>query len=149
MVKRTDNIWLKICIGSYFEVECLRNDYHNAIIVQDELDIDRNQYILSSKKFKLVVGKTNRGKIYYYDIPQVIMDLLVQCHKNQIGCTYNYWNYNTRKIFNELNLKQGLVNYLRICKAKWIESLDLPLKMKEQMHVSMGHTYDTTIHNYL
>jgi len=117
--------------------------------VQDELDIDRNQYILSSKKFKLVVGKTNRGKIYYYDIPEVIMDLLVQCPKNQIGCTYNYWNYNTRKIFNELNLKQGLVNYLRICKAKWIENLDLSVKEKEKMHSQMGHTYDTTIHNYL
>lgn len=77
------------------------------------------------------------------------MDLLVRCPKEQIGCTYSCWNYNSRKIFNGLNLEQGLVNYLRICKAKWIESLNIPLKIKEQMHSKMGHSYTTTIHNYL
>lgn len=41
------------------------------------------------------------------------------------------------------------INYLRICKAKWIESLDIPDSEKLKMHERMAHSYETTLNWYV
>lgn len=151
MVKN-EPLWIQICFGSYFEIECLRNDFHDAIIVETESTTRRNQYILDTKRFKLIVGKTTRGKAYYYDIPDIIFNLLKQCKLGEQNSDYNYWNYHSRRIFKsnyDKNLSQGVINYLRICKAKWIESLQVSAIEKDKMHSNMAHSYSTAIRNYI
>jgi len=148
------DIWIQICFASYFEIECLRNNYYNAIVVENESNEKINQYILSTRKFKLVVGKTMYDKEpIYYDIPKdgLVWKLLVE---NWLKLTdkfikryENNWEYNSRRIFKKsgIELNGGLINHLRISKAKWIESLDIDIFKKNEMHKSMLHSYDTTI----
>jgi len=48
--------------------------------------------------------------------------------------------------------KRGLssaINYLRICKAKYIESLDIHDSNKLKMHECMAHSYETTLSWYV
>lgn len=126
----------------------------------DELeDLNENQFIINTKQFKLCSGKKTSlisfDKPKYYDIPPVIMDLLKKF--NHIGepiKKYNidWWNYHSRKIYyktTKKSLEQGIINYLRICKSKWIENLDIPLTDKNILHQRMNHTYQLTTNYYL
>lgn len=151
-----EDLWLQICFGSWFEVECLRNDYHRAHVVLDEIpDLQANQFILNTRKFKLVLGKhMDKKQEKYYDIPPVIMNLL-----NSLGpvgepkakYSKDWWNYNSRRIYYKHNpiLNQGLNNLLRICKAKWIEDQNIPLTEKNRLHKEMQHSYDVVEKYYV
>ena len=151
------DIWLIICFASYFEVECLRNDYYNAIVVETEVDVNVNQYILSTRQFKLVVGKTSKTSAVYYNIPEngVVWKLL---NNNWLKLTDriqkrddNYWQYQSRRIFKKsgIELQNGLINYLRISKAKYIEKLNIDIIQKNDLHKSMQHSYQTSLDWYV
>lgn len=126
----------------------------------DEIkDLQQNQFIINTKQFKLCVGKKTSlvsfDKPKYYDIPPVIIDLLKKLgHLGEPIKKYddNWWNYNSRRIYyktTKTQLEQGIINYLRICKSKWIESLDLSLTDKNDLHLRMNHTYQLTTNYYL
>jgi hypothetical protein len=153
-----NDIWLKLCFASYFEIEALRNDYYNGIVVENESNEQINQYILSTRKFKLVVGKTMENKDpIYYDIPKdgLVWQLLTENWLRLTDKTQkrddNYWQYNSRRIFAKsgIQLNGGLINHLRISKAKWIEGLNVDVLQKNEMHKSMEHSYQTTIQWYV
>ena len=151
------DIWLKICFASYFEIECLRNNYYDAIVTETEVNYPMNQYIISTRKFKLVIGKTNIKKPVYYDIPEdgLVWKLLTENFFKLTDKTQkrsgDYWQYHSRRIFAKsgIELNCGFLNYLRICKSKWIESLDIGILEKNKMHRSLQHSYDTTIRWYV
>ena len=93
----------------------------------------------------------------YYDIPKdgFVWKLLVE---NWLKLTdkfikryENNWEYNSRRIFKKsgIELNGGFINHLRISKAKWIESLDIDILEKNEMHKSMLHSYDTTMKWYV
>lgn len=151
-----EDLWLQICWGSYFEIECLRNDYHRAYVVMDEItDLQSNQFIINTRQFKLVVGKViNKNQPKYYSIPPIIMDLLAEY--DYIGepkqkYTRDWWNYQSRKIYRKHNpsLNQGVNNLLRICKAKWIEEQPIKLTEKNILHKEMQHKYNVVENYYL
>jgi len=137
--------WVKICWLSYFEIECLRNDFYNSIVVENEIKDQVNQYILSTQKFKIVVGKTMGGKDpIYYDISPRLMDLLKNVSNTEKSPSK--WEYHIRKIFKKYknDFNQGVINYLRIAKKAWIEKLNIPITEKEEMCTKMLHSYNTS-----
>ena len=97
----------------------------------------------------------NKKQPKYYNIPKVIMDLLKKF--NHIGepiekYNIHWWNYHSRRIYyktTKKSLEQGIINYLRICKSKWIENLDIPLTDKNILHQQMNHTYQVATNYYL
>ena len=148
------------------------------MVVEKELPLNvvRNQYILSTKKFKLMVGKTMSYKDpKYYDIPTdgMVWSLLCQHDsvepgdspnhspkggaserhsKRRYSKSNNWWNYHSRRVMLKFipDLEQGLVNYFRICKSKWIEAQPtLTLIERKRLHERMNHSYMTTVQNYL
>jgi len=145
MCNDVDDPWVRICWLSYFEIECLRNDFYNSIVVENETEDRVNQYILSTQKFKIVVGKTMGGKEpIYYDISSKLMDLLKDVSNTERSPSK--WEYHIRKIFKKYknDFNQGVINYLRIAKKAWIEKLDVPLNEKEEMCKKMLHSYNTS-----
>jgi len=122
------------------------------------VDYPINQYILSTRKFKLVVGKTIMSKEpIYYDIPEdsLVWKLLTE---NWLKLTdksqkrdNNYWEYNSRRIFRKsgIELNGGLINHLRISKAKWIEYLNVDMIQKNKLHKSKQHSYNTSLKWYV
>jgi hypothetical protein len=97
------------------------------------------------------------GAPKYYDIPEEshVWQLLSQYWLKLTDRTQkkdrNFWQYQSRKIFKKsgIELHGGLINHLRICKAKYIESLPIDIKEKCIIHNRMCHNYETTINWYL
>lgn len=93
----------------------------------------------------------------YYDIPEdslvwkLLTDNWLKLTDKSQKRDNNYWEYNSRRIFRKsgIELNGGLINHLRISKAKWIENLDINILEKNEMHKSMLHSYDTTIRWYV
>jgi len=147
-------------LGSYFEIECLRNDFFGAVVVEEDMEnLNKNQFILSTLQFKLVVGKSVREP-QYFDIPcdGKVITYLRRCKLGEqinphINRPYNVgWWYNSiKRIFKKTGreLEQGFCNYLRIAKAKWIDELDISIWEKKKMHERMNHSFLTTIQYYL
>jgi len=154
-----ESLWFQICFASYFEIECLRNDYHKSIVVESEpmenvLDPQghpRNMYILCTKQFKLCFGKTVNYRPVYFDIPDNLIRMLRIVHEQPMylmqvnPVNNNWWNYNFKRVLRKYypNLSQGPANFLRILKAKYIESLDIPETEKCILHNRMLHKYQT------
>jgi len=119
--------------------------------VNNEVQIPINQYIISKKQFKLVVGKTTKfnTNTKYYDIPTdgIVWSLLQNFLDKPRRTNNHYWEYHSRRIFTKsgIELTSGLINYLRITKARWIESLPLSSFEKNDLHNSMCHSYNTTM----
>ena len=150
------DIWLKICFASYFDIECLRNDYYNAVVVETEVDTKINQYIMSKRQFKYIVGKTPPETPIYYDIPEnsLVWKLLTENYLQLTDRTQkrddNYWQYQSRRIFSKsgIELNGGLINHLRICKSKYIENLEIDIIEKNKLHKQMLHSYEVTLNYY-
>ena len=143
---------IRIIIGSYFEIECLRRDFHNSIITTDA-NSKQNNYNIINGTYTLVQGKTTSSKNQRrYKLSHMLLDMITRsgiqhgialcADLNQV---YKYMN-------DFVGSKRGLssaVNYLRICKAKWIESLDIPDFEKLKRHESMCHSFETTLNWYV
>ena len=100
---------------------------------------------------------TNKKPIYY-DIPEygIVMRYLLKCklgrqyNIDKKPYTYNWWNYQSRRVFKKsgIPLNGGFVNHIRISKSKWIESLDISMFDKMARHKSMNHSYQTALQSY-
>jgi len=159
-VKNDENIWFQIVICCYFEIEVLRNDFLQCKIFFCETADLVNQIILETHKFKFVVGKNKnkyKQKPTYYDIDpnSILLELInknwdrIESDKRKL--TTNMFYYKTKKLLSSIrsDTNQGFINYLRISKAKYIESLNISIHEKQKLHERMNHNYITTINNYL
>ena len=143
---------IRIIIGSYFEIECLRRDYHNAIITTEQ-DCKKNNYNIITGFYTITHGKTiNPENQRRFRISYVLLDMIRTSGMptgielcSDLNLFYKYMN-------DFVGARRGLssaINYLRICKAKWIETLDIPDSEKLKMHERMAHSYETTLSWYV
>jgi len=143
---------MQIIIGSYFEIESLRRDFNNAIITTDTNQI-QNHYNIVTGIYTLVHGKTTNSKnIRQYPISAKLLDLIIRSgiqHGVSLCSDLNLFYKYMNEFVGDRKGQSSAINYLRICKAKWIECLNISDSKKLEMHEKMAHSYETTLNWYV
>jgi hypothetical protein len=143
---------MQIIIGSYFEIESLRRDFNNAIITTDTNQV-QNHYNIVTGIYTLVSGKTTKlTNIRQYPISAKLLHMIRTSgipHGTPLCSDLNLFYKYMNDFVGTQKGQSSAINYLRICKAKWIESLQVSDSKKLEMHEKMAHSYETTLNWYV